>query len=619
MSIWQRTGDLVRIRSPRHMYFYSILIGLLSGGCAVLFSYALAYAEYITFRLLAGVKISHPPGEIHVDPGWAGDIAAAATGNPFALFLLPIFGGLAVGVITRYFCAETRGAGTDDLMRAFHQREGRIQGRVPFFKALGTIFTLSTGGSGGREGPTAFIGAGLGSWVASLLKAGPRARRTLLLAGCAGGLGAIFKAPLGGALVAVEIIYKEDIESDSLVPCILASVTGYFVFTGIVGPGSMFQLGELIALNDFREILIYVLLGVVCYSVGYVYVRIFHTVGGWFARLNAPLILKPAIGGAFVGCVALVFPQAIGGGMGYLYEILNGRSPYPGAENMLWVAGMFLLIAFMKIFTTSFTIGSGGSGGVFAPSLFIGAMIGGFVAAVTAYFLPAWEISFAPFMVVGMGSFFAGVARAPFASMVMVCDIVGSYALLPPLMLVSMVAFILSHKWSLYKEQLVNRFKSPAHFWDMQLDVLNQLRIEDHFPKLRNQAIVDRTRLLGDMEEIAFDLQASDFIVVNADRKYYGMLSLKKVRLTGEAREIRGLVTIDDVADTGIMAVSPGDSLARALRVITENDVDKCAVCDAEQRVLGYIRYHDIFAVYHQYLKKPPALEPASKSNESDS
>ncbi|MEQ9366721.1 MAG: CBS domain-containing protein, partial [Leptospirales bacterium] len=163
------------------------------------------------------------------------------------------------------------------------------------------------------------------------------------------------------------------------------------------------------------------------------------------------------------------------------------------------------------------------------------------------------------------------------------------------------------------KEQLSNRFKSPAHFWDMQLDVLNQLRIEDHFPNLRNQAVVDRTRLLGDMEEIAFELQASDFIVVNADRKYYGMLSLKKIRLTSEMREIRGLITIDDVADTGIMTVSPQDSLARALRVITENDVDKCAVCDAEQRVMGYIRYHDIFAVYHQYLKRPPA------SGESDS
>lgn len=606
MSIWQKTGELLRIRSPRAMYFYSILIGILAGSCAILFSYALAYAEYLTFRLLAGVETLHPPGEIHVDPGLA-TTAASAVGNPYVLFFMPILGGLAVGVITRYFCAETSGAGTDDLIRAFHRREGQIEGKVPFFKALGTIFTLSTGGSGGREGPTAFIGAGLGSWVARLLNAGPRARRTLLLAGTAAGLGAIFKAPLGGAMVAVEIIYKEDFESDSLVPCILASVTGYLVFTGIVGQGSMFQLSELIALNDFREILIYVMLGLVCYSVGYFYVRIFHLVGGMFQGMRIPLILKPALGGAFVGCVALVFPTAIGGGMGFLYDVLNGRSPYPGAENMLWVAGMFLLIAVLKIFTTSFTIGSGGSGGVFAPSLFIGAMIGGFVASVTDFLLPAWEISFAPFMVVGMGSFFAGVARAPFASMIMVCDLVGTYALLPPLMIVSMIAFVLSHKWSLYKEQLTNRFKSPAHFWDMQLDVLNQLRIQDHFPELRNEAIVERTRLLGDMEEISFELQASDFIVVDAQRKYYGMISLKKVRITSEMNEIRGLITVDDAADTGIATVSPDDSLARALRVITESDIDKCAVCDAEQRVLGYIRYHDIFAIYHQYLKKPPA------------
>jgi CIC family chloride channel protein len=606
MSIWQRAGDMLRIRSPRQMYFYSILIGALSGSFAVLFSYALAYAEYVTFRLLAGVQMEHPPGEIHVDPGWA-TTAATAVGNPWVLFFAPIVGGLLVGIIVRYFCAEASGAGTDDLIRAFHRREGQIHGRVPFFKALGTLFTLSSGGSGGREGPTAFVGAGLGSWVARLLGAGPRARRTLLLAGTAGGLGAIFRAPLGGAMVAVEIIYKEDIESDSLVPCIIASVTGYLVFTGIVGQGSMFQLRELIALNDFREILIYVLLGLVCYSVGYIYVRIFHMVGGMFERWKIPLVLKPAFGGLFVGLVALVFPQAIGGGMGFLYETLNGRSPHPEAENMLWVGGMFLLIAFMKILTTSFTIGSGGSGGVFAPSLFIGAMIGGFVAAITAYLLPEWNISFAPFMVVGMGSFFAGVARAPFASMIMVCDLVGTYALLPPLMIVSMIAFILSHRWSLYKEQLENRFKSPAHFWDMQLDVLNQLRVRDQFPTLRNRAIVERARLFGDMEEIAFELQASDFIVVNSDQTYHGMISLKKVRITRDMQEVRNLITIDDVTDTSIPAVTPEDSLARALRIITENDVDKCAVCDPENRVLGYIRYHDIFAVYHQFLKRPIA------------
>lgn len=609
------------------MYFYSILIGLFSGFCAVLFSYALAYAEYFTFRYLLGLEVAHPPGEVHVDPGWTGANLAKGVSflgvdlvgaNPVLLFFLPILGGLLVGLITRYFCAETRGSGTDDMIDAFHQREGRIEGRVPFFKALGTIFTLSSGGSGGREGPTAFIGAGLGSWAARLLGAGPRARRTLLLAGTAGGLGAIFKAPLGGALVAVEIIYKEDIESDSLVPCILSSVTGYLVFTGIVGPGSMFELGELIALNDFREILIYVTLGVVCYSVGYIYVRIFHMVGDWFERLRMPAVFKPALGGAVVGAVALFFPQVIGGGMGVLYEVLNGRMPLPDTQNLVWLAGSFLLIAFLKIITTAFTIGSGGSGGVFAPSLFIGAMIGGFVAAVTDFLLPAWEISYVPFMVVGMGSFFAGVARAPFASMIMVCDIVGTYALLPPLMIVSMVAFILSHKWSLYKQQLANRFKSPAHFWDMQLDVLNQLKVGDHFPYPRSQAIVERTRLLGDMEEISFDLQASDFIVVNADRQYYGMISLKKVRITTDMTAIRNLITIDDAADTDVPFVTPHDSLARALRVITENDVDKCAVCAPGGRVLGYIRYHDIFAVYHQFLKRPETNGAAS-ANSPDS
>ncbi len=602
MSVWQRGRDILRIRSPRQMYFYSVLIGLFSGLFAVLFSYGLAYAEYFLQRYLAGVHGVHPPGEIHLDLELAG---AAAHVNPYLLFALPIIGGLVVGLIAHFFYDEVAGAGTDNLVHAFHQKEGRIKGRGPLFKALGTICTLSTGGSAGREGPTAFVGAGLGSWFANLLGAGPRARRTLLLAGTAGGLGAIFKAPLGGAMVAVEIIYKEDIESDSLVPCIIASVTGYLTFTTIAGPGSMFQLGTIIALNDLREILIYVLLGLTCYSVGYVYVRIFHAVENFFTWLPIHRILKPAVGGVFVGAVALIFPEAIGSGFGYLYEVLNGRSPLPGSENTLALAGMFLFITFLKIFTTSFTIGSGGSGGLFAPSLFIGAMLGGFVAALGQYLLPGWDIHIAPFMVVGMGSFFAGVARAPFAAMIMVCDIVGTYTLLPPLMIVSMIAFIMSHKWSLYKEQALNRFKSPAHYWDMQLDILNQLRIRDEFPTLRNRAIIARSQLLGELEELSFELQASDFIVANADGTYHGVLSLKKVRLTSDMQAIRGLVTVDDVADTGVAAVTPDDSLARALRIITESETDKVAIVDAEEKVQGYLRYHDIFAAYHQHLKNP--------------
>ena len=149
-----------------------------------------------------------------------------------------------MGLIIRFLYKDTSGSGTDEMIRSFHYREGNIPGRGAFFKAIGTTLTISTGGSGGKEGPTAYIGAALGSFFGKILKVGPRARRTLLLAGTAGGLGAIFRAPLGGAMTAVEVLYREDIESDSLVPCLISSVTAYLVFSGVIGRGSLFEVAD---------------------------------------------------------------------------------------------------------------------------------------------------------------------------------------------------------------------------------------------------------------------------------------------------------------------------------------------------------------------------------------
>ena len=174
-------------------------------------------------------------------------------------------------------------------------------GRGSFFKALCTIFTLSSGGSGGKEGPTAYIGASIGSKLGQFLQAGERAKRSLLLAGTAGGLGAIFRAPLGGALTAVEIVYKEDIESDSLVACLISSVSAYFTYTAILGPGTLFQVSG-IGLQDYRELWIYVVLGLVCYASGSFYVKILHWIESLFQRLTISIVLKPALGGL---CVSL--------------------------------------------------------------------------------------------------------------------------------------------------------------------------------------------------------------------------------------------------------------------------------------------------------------------------
>ena len=486
-----------------------------------------------------------------------------------------------------------------------------------FFKGLATILTLSTGGSGGREGPTAYIGAALGSRVARILRAGARARRTLLLAGTAGGLGAIFRAPLGGAMTAVEIVYREDIESDSLVPCLISSVTAYLTFTAIAGPGSLFEVSD-VGLKDYREIFIYLILGLVCYSVGFIYVKLLRLVERVMQNLRIPLFCKPAIGGLALGCLAITFPEVIGSGMGFLHEAINGRINennllvYEGLQayaRELSLAAFFLLLAFFKIIATAMTIGSGGSGGLFAPSLFIGAMLGASVANFSQWLLPHWELHIPSFMLVGMGAFFSGVARTPFSAMIMISDVIGSYALLPPLMIVSMITFVLSSRWSLYKGQVHNRFKSPAHFWDMRLDILGELKISQEFPKLQKLAVISAESLLSDIEELSLKIHVSDFVVSREGGQYYGMFSLKRVSLKEHRQNKSNPKEIRELSQRKLATVREEASLAEALQKITENEMDKVAVIDSAGQILGYVLYHEILERYRQHIKKPLSLQ----------
>lgn len=589
MGYFSRYRKIFSIQGPRSIYVYSLLIGLFSGFGAYGFNWVLTFAESFTFGSLMGYDPGIPAGDLHFH-----SVSSLSPLNPIAILLLPAFGGLLVGLVTQFFCAEAQGGGTDSLIHAFHFNEGKIQTKVPFFKAIATILTLGSGGSGGKEGPTAQIGAGFGSTLGTWLGSGARARRTLMLAGTAGGLGAIFRAPLGGAITAVEMVYQEDIESDSLVPCILSSVTAYLTYTNLAGSGSIFSV-DAYSLNDYRHIPLYIILGFLCFFVGYFFVKVYHKVQDVFAKLPIPGYLKPALGGLIVGCMALVFPEVLGSGFGLIQRMIHGE--VIESTNFGYSGPLFLLaIAIIKIFSTSFTVGSGNSGGLLGPSFAIGGMLGAFVGTMSQILFPELNIIVFPFMLVGMGSFFAGVARAPIAAMIMVCDMIGSYELLPPLMIVSVIAAVLSHKISIYRNQVKNRFLSPSHHWDMNQDVLDRVSISQHFTEFRKFAIVSENLPLTDLQKQAVEIQASDFIVLDSKQYYKGIVSLRKNRVLPEFEDdLKYLITCHEIVQD-VPPVSPRDSLGKALQILLEYDVDKLAIIDGV--CLGYLRYVDLFNAY---------------------
>ena len=593
--------------NPRTIYLYSIVIGLLSGLAAIAFNELLHAAIDTTMGAWAGFPVPQPQGD-------ATEVAEAVAGPPrrWLLVVLPVLGGLVSGLLIRTFAPEAEGTGTDSYIDAFHNRAGSMRGRVPLVKSLATISTIASGGSAGKEGPIAQIGAGIGAALGRYLKMGARARRTLMVAGAAGGLGAIFRAPLGGALTAVEVLYKEDLETDALTPAILSSVTAYTVFCSVYGFHHVFAYdGE--SFHTPVQLLFYAILGLVCSAAGYLYVRFMHgSKKLFFDRLPINRYLVPPIGGLLVGLVGLAYPQAMGQGFGYVQQLMLGQSVGGIEASVTFLA----TLAVLKIATTSFTISSGGSGGVFAPSLFIGAMLGGCVGGLSHQMFPEIVPDVTPFVVVGMGAFFAGVANAPIASLMMVCELTGAYELLPPLMVVAIVALVTSRRWSIYTNQVDDKFSTKAHLWEMNPSFLKNVTIGDAMAGAYDRsAIISPSLSLAQIAALAQASSESDLILQDEQGELCGLVSFDDLEDRGDLEHLGDIVLAADLVNRPTVFLSPDDNLIQALEFFDEVEFDKLPLVetsDGGQRLLGHVRYRDVIGFYRREHDSPKSGSPQS-------
>ena len=476
-----------------------------------------------------------------------------------------------------------------------------MDSKVPFVKSIATIFTLSGSGSGGKEGPISQIGAGIGTIVADMLGSGARARRTLLLAGTAGGLGAIFHAPLGGAITAAEMVYKEDVESDALIPCILSSGTAFLVTEFFTGKARAIQLKDSVSYSA-NEFPFYMLLGILCYLGGKSFIYLYTKTQEFSSTISIPFFLKPALGGLLCSLLYLFFPEVSGTGDEFMEDSLQNQTKFLTSYPFISPIVVYFLLFLFKILATSFTVGMGGSAGVFGPSLFSGCMLGGVMSLVAESFLGTGN-SPAGFMLVGMGAFYSGVASAPIAGMIMVCEMVGNYELLPPLMLVTILSVSLGNRMTIYKSQLLNRFSTPAHFWDMNQDILDKIYLKDIPEFVRTLAIVDSKTAIESLRKKALELQASDFIV-SENGKYYGVLSLRKVSTILEKEDKNSLLKIGELCDTKISPILITASLKSAFYTLLEFDIDKAPIIDFDNKLIGYLRISDLFRIYYKHIKK---------------
>jgi CIC family chloride channel protein len=346
--------------------------------------------------------------------------------------------------------------------------------------------------------------------------------------------------------------------------------------------------------HRFLELPFYLVFAVICSVVGYLYVLVFYGLRDYFfRRLPIPNAVKPAIGGLVLGGIALLLPQIMAGGYGWIQEAIDGRLTLT----------LLVLLCFGKIVATSFTISSGGSGGVFAPSLFVGAMLGGAFGALCEQLFPGAIAHPEAFVLVGMGGFFAGVARVPLTAMLMVCEMSGSYELLVPLMLVSVInVALLSSRWSLYEEQVTAMIDSPAHQGDFVIDVLEQMRVSEVMDTQRTFDLVPEGMPLEKILSLVARSRRSYFPVVDDQSQLVGIFSLRDLRTVLTGNGAGTLVIAADIASSPVLTITPEDDLHTALRRFTQKNIEELPVVDPEDetKIIGSLGRRDVIFAYHE-------------------
>jgi CIC family chloride channel protein len=573
----------------------AIIIGIIAGFGSLLFYEGLKWGTAFFMGYL--LQYSYPQEGQSV-------AAISQWSEPNSLVLLipiMIFGSLLSGILVTRLAPEAEGDGTDAAFKAFHG-DGRIRKRIPVLKAITSILTISTGGSAGREGPAAQIAGGFGSLVAEMFGLSPRERRIALATGIGAGIGTIFKAPLGGAVLAAEILYTRDFESDAIIPAFIASVIGYAIFGFFEGYAPIFSLLPLSW--NVGQIPIFILLGVLCAAFGLLFIFVYY----WsndrfisvFKRHNLPLYLKPVSGalilGGFVLGLAFVSPEAemlglAGMGTGYGFDQLMLYSMLPIA--------VILLLPFVKIITTSLTLGSGGSGGVFAPGLTIGAAVGAALGVTMHLLFPAYiPVETIPvFVVVGMISLFGAVAKAPIAVLIMVVEMVGSITILIPAMAAVAVSHLLTGEKGIFRDQVPTKAQSGAHRGEYNRETLEGLYVRDSMTS--GEAVITLSPL--DEPRKVVDLMAktghTGFPVIENDR-LVGIVTNRDVSLTRLPG--RECATIREAMMASPFVIHPDDTLEEALAIMVGHDFDHLPVVrkDAPDTLTGFLTRTDILRSY---------------------
>jgi H+/Cl- antiporter ClcA len=558
-----------------------ILIGAMAGAGAIVFYEALLAATHLFLGVLAGYHVPTPIGE-------GGHAASASFSRPWALPLVVGSGALLGALLVFRFAPDAEGHGTDAAISAVHHNPRGIRFRTVIVKIVASALTIGSGGSGGREGPTGQISAGFASLLARELDLSPADARTAVATGIGSGIGAIFGAPLGGAVLATEILYRDDFDVEALLPCFIASIVGYVIFGAAVGFTPLFGFNDSYHFSDPSHLLWFALIGVLGGFVGLLYAKGFYCIAAVFTRIPLPRWLKPAIGGVLVGSIALAIPEVLGTGYGWIQQSLGHQL----LSLPLWVV---LVLPFARIVATGLSIGSGGSGGIFGPGMVIGAFIGAAIWRLFDPIAPSMGHSPTPYVIVGMMCCFGSISRAPLAVMLMVAEMTGNLSLLAPAMVAVGLAWFIVRRGddTIYRSQLKNRADAPAQRLLVGMPLLANVPVSQAMapPRLVVKAGTSVPAARRQIEKVG----VPGVPVVDDEGRFEGAVSLDALHQLGEQG---GTQIIDGAVDASAPTVSGSAHLDVALDALTTASQHWIPVLDNDRAVIGTISMSDIVRGY---------------------
>ena len=562
-----------RWRLNQHVYLslLAILIGILGGYGAVLFRFAIKAAQYGFYQNTSDI------------------LSFAHTLSPYLKICLPALGGLIVGPIIYFGAQEAKGHGVPEVMEAIALRDGRIRSRVAMVKILASGISIGSGSSVGREGPIVQIGSSIGSTMARMLRVPRDREKTMVGCGAAAGIAATFNAPIAGVLFAIEVLLG-DFGLSTFSPVVLSSVTATTISRHYFGnfPAFIIPSYKVVSLWEF---LFYPVLGIAAGLVALLFIVSLYKCEDLFNALKIPDYLKPALGGLLLGLLLCKWPYVFGVGYGAVNLALKNQMP---------VLLLFSLI-FVKILATSITLGSGASGGIFAPSLFIGAMTGGFYGSYVHELFPLFTANSGAYALVGMGAIVAGTTHAPITAILIIFELTGDYGIILPLMLSCIMSTIIASSLkhgSIYTIKLLRRGIDISEGWEQ--NILRALCVRE----IMNDQVVTipESMHLEDVINTLKNYNVSYLHMVNGRDELTGIISFRDIRPVLQEDTLKRLIIARDIATMEVLTVRASDNVQLALEIMGRRGISQLPVVaeDSDMKVIGTVSKKDVLAAYEK-------------------